>query len=186
MLEAHLQAIERGGISGVVVECGVAAGGSAALMGSWLTHHAPGRRLVLFDTFAGLPSPTVDDPDYDKAVEWTGACRGTVDEVTELFQRHGIDMTRVTFVEGLFQDTIPAKAPDQIAVAHLDGDWYASTKHCLEHLWPRISVGGRVQLDDYGFWQGCRKATDEFLARTRNVRTAQIDQQGLWLEKLSA
>lgn len=183
MLETHLKAIESANVPGAIVECGVAKGGSAALLGSWITNYAPHRKLVLFDTFDGLPPPTADDPDYETAIEWTGKCLGTLDDVLALFRRHGIPHRQITFVKGMFQDTIPDSAPEAIAFAHLDGDWYASTKHCLDHMWPRLSVWGRVQLDDYGTWQGCRKATDEFLASTPSVAVHPIDPQGIWLEK---
>jgi hypothetical protein len=182
-LERHLRTVHRRRIPGAVVECGVAAGGSAALMGLWLTRHQSDKPLVLFDTFDGLPAPTTNDPDYEKAIAWTGECRGTRSDVEAMFRRMGIDLTRVALVEGLFQDTIPAYMPSSIAMLHLDGDWYDSTRHCLEHLWPQVSIGGRVQIDDYGAWQGCRKATDEFLARHRRLRLHVIDATGVWLEK---
>ncbi len=60
----------------------------------------------------------------------------------------------------------PGQAPDRIAILRLDTDWYASTKHELEHLYERLSPGGVLILDDYGDWDGARKATDEFLTKT--------------------
>jgi O-methyltransferase len=76
----------------------------------------------------------------------------------------GYPTERVHLVKGLVEDTIPAHAPARIALLRLDTDWYASTKHELEHLWPRLSVGGVIILDDYGCWRGARKATDEYFA----------------------
>ena len=182
-LEAHLRAVHRHNVPGAIVECGVAAGGSAALIGLWLRQRQSGRPLVLFDTFAGLPAPNANDPDYADAVAWAGKCVGTRADVTALFERQGVDLTHVVFVEGMFQDTIPRHAPPSIALLHLDGDWYDSTKHCIENLWPRVSPGGRVQIDDYGCWQGCRKAVDEFRATNPGVRLRWIDDQGVWLRK---
>jgi O-methyltransferase len=68
------------------------------------------------------------------------------------------------FHRGWFQETLPAdaKSIDAISVLRLDGDWYASTKICLEYLYPRLACGGLLILDDYYLWEGCRKATDEY------------------------
>ena len=68
------------------------------------------------------------------------------------------------YVKGKVEDTIPGQAPDSIALLRLDTDWYESTKHELEHLYPRLANKGVLIIDDYGFWQGARKAVDEYLA----------------------
>ena len=68
------------------------------------------------------------------------------------------------FVKGMVEDTIPAAAPQRLALLRLDTDWYASTKHELEHLFPRLSVHGVLVLDDYGHFKGARQAVDEFVA----------------------
>ncbi len=70
---------------------------------------------------------------------------------------------RVHFVPGKVEDTVPQKAPESIALLRLDTDWYSSTRHELEHLYPRLVSGGVLILDDYGWWQGARQATDEWL-----------------------
>ena len=71
---------------------------------------------------------------------------------------------RVHFVKGKVEDTIPG-APERIAILRLDTDWYESTRHELEHLYPG-SPGGVLLLDDYGYWEGAREAVDEFLDQT--------------------
>lgn len=73
---------------------------------------------------------------------------------------------RIHFVKGLVQDTVPVQAPERIAILRLDTDWYASTKHELTTLYPRLSPGGVLLIDDYGWWQGSRQAVDEFLRET--------------------
>jgi hypothetical protein len=73
---------------------------------------------------------------------------------------------RVHLVEGAVEETVPISAPEVISVLRLDTDWYASTKHELVHLYPLLSPGGVLILDDYGTWQGSREATDEFLSET--------------------
>jgi hypothetical protein len=68
----------------------------------------------------------------------------------------------VRFVKGLVEDTLPSSAPESIALLRLDTDWYESTRHELIHLFPRLVSGGVLILDDYGHWQGARKALDEY------------------------
>jgi len=157
-------------IPGDIVECGVARGGSAALMALALgdqKQNARSRKIFAFDTFAGLPPPTIDDPDYELARHWTGKCRGDEAEVRALFHELGVaDITEC--IKGTFRETLPRWESGPIALLHLDGDWYESIRVCLEQLWDRVSPGGIVQVDDYGAWAGARKAVDEFIA-TRKI-----------------
>ena len=76
-------------------------------------------------------------------------------------------LDKVFFVKGMVEQTIPAHAPDRIAMLRLDTDWYESTKHELEHLYPRLSGKGTLIIDDYGHFLGARKATDEYFARLK-------------------
>jgi Macrocin-O-methyltransferase (TylF) len=155
-------------VPGDLVECGCARGGSAALMALTLRHLGSSREIWLFDTFAGLPAPTLDDPDYEIADLFTGDCLGTVEEVKALFDRLQL-AAGVHFVKGLFQDTLPVTRVGPIALLHIDGDWYESVKTCLENLYDRVTPGGIIQFDDYGYWKGARKAVDEFL-KARGIR----------------
>ena len=149
------------GIPGDIVECGTARGGSAALMALLLAELASNRRLWAFDTFEGIPAPTLDDPDYEVAKAFTGHFRGDLEGVKELFQKLQIEQM-VQFVKGRFQDTLPSAEVGSIALLHLDGDWYESTKCCFEHLYDKVSPGGFIQIDDWGYWAGARKATTDF------------------------
>ena len=151
-----------GGVPGDVVECGTARGGSAALMALTLRHLGSRRNLWLFDTFEGLPAPTSKDPDFELAALFTGTCLGTLDEVRGLFERFKV-ADDVHFVKGLFQETLPLAPVSQIALLHIDGDWYESVRACLDSLYDKVVPKGVIQLDDYGYWQGARKAVDEFL-----------------------
>jgi elongation factor P hydroxylase len=74
-------------------------------------------------------------------------------------------MDRVHLVQGLVEETLPAQAPESIALLRLDTDWYKSTLHELEHLYPRLVRGGVLLIDDFGYWQGARQATEEYFAR---------------------
>jgi O-methyltransferase len=170
-------------ISGDLVECGCAKGGSAALMALASQQLGESRDIWLFDTFQGLPAPTADDPDYEIANLYTGDCEGPLDEVRELFERLKI-ADHAHFVQGLFQDTLPASQLPSIAVLHIDGDWYQSVKVCLESLYDRVTPGGIVQFDDYGYWEGARKAVDEFLLeRGLAVPLRRLDYSGRFLIK---
>jgi hypothetical protein len=163
-----VQHVGHQGIAGACVECGTARGGSAALMGL-AAQSSPARRTVwAFDTFAGLPPPTQEDPDFADAVRFTGQCRGELGEVQALVSRLGL-RDQVRLIPGHFTDTLPCTDTGPIAVLHLDCDWYHSVRVSLDHLYPRVVPGGVIQIDDYGRWQGARRAVDEFLAEQRTL-----------------
>ena len=170
-------------LHGDLVECGCAQGGSAALMALSLRQLGDRRTLWLFDTFEGLPAPTVDDPDHEIADLFTGSCLGPVDEVQQFFQDQGI-ADGVQFVKGLFQDTIARSSIEQIALLHIDGDWYESVKVCLDGLYDKVVPGGIIQFDDYGYWKGARRAIDEFMVKREiNVPLRRLDYSGRSLRK---
>jgi len=165
-------------VPGDFVECGVWKGGSSGLMGLVLEGKSEfkNRRLHLFDSFEGLPEPGEHDGQH--AADYSGGansgsltsihqCEAGIDEVKNfLFGELHLPSDGLVFHQGWFQDTLPALGtePSAIALLRLDGDWYESTKVCLDHLYPRLSKGGVVLLDDYNCWEGCRKATDEYRA----------------------
>jgi O-methyltransferase len=167
--------VARAGVPGDVVECGVWRGGS--MMAIARTLMAAGdteRHLHLFDTFEGMPPPSDEDVNFsglpaeqelresDKSSRvWAIA---TLDDVTRAVGSVGYPHQRIRYVAGRVEDTIPRDAPERISLLRLDTDWYESTKHELVHLFPRLSAGGVLIIDDYGHWQGARKATDEYLA----------------------
>jgi O-methyltransferase len=172
-------------LEGDLVECGCARGGSAALMALSLRQIGERRKMWLLDTFEGLPAPTADDPDFEIAGLFTGSCLGQLDEVRDLFKRLVI-ADGVQFVKGLFQDTLAATPIERIAMLHIDGDWYESVKVCLEALYDKVVPGGVIQLDDYGYWKGARKAVDEFLAKREiDVPLERLDYSGRLLFKPS-
>jgi asparagine synthase (glutamine-hydrolysing) len=172
---------DRRGVPGDLVEAGCALGGSAILMA---LSKLPDRELYLHDVFGTIPPPTDQDgPDVKERYEtilrgdaqgfdgdvYYGYQPNLRDSVAHSFARFGVpvEANNVHLVEGLFQDTIRPTGP--VAVAHIDGDWYESTKVCLERLWPVLSPGGVAIIDDYGAWSGCRTATDEFLEGRSDV-----------------
>ncbi|NJN67993.1 MAG: macrocin O-methyltransferase [Chloroflexaceae bacterium] len=180
-LFALVQAVRyvvQGDIPGALVECGVWRGGSvmaAAL--ALLQMNREDRALYLFDTFEGMSSP--DEQDVTLHGEAASAilqnpehprfrnvfAYATLDEVRANVQQTGYDQANIHFIQGKVEDTIPEQAPETIALLRLDTDWYESTKHELEYLFPRLSPHGVLIIDDYGHWRGCRRATDEYFAR---------------------
>ena len=171
------------GIPGDVVECGTARGGSAALMGLALKRSGAGRKLWVFDTFEGLPAPQAGGPDWEDGERYTGSCRGSLEEVKQLFDQCGI-LPFSRLVKGMFADTLPRSGVGAVSVLHIDCDWYESVKACLDAFYPRVSPGGIIQVDDYGHWKGAREAVDELLKeRSQEVSVRSIDYTGRQLLK---
>jgi O-methyltransferase len=171
----HVEAL---GVEGAFVECGVWKGGStmccALTLGALASTHRP---LYLYDTFTGMTEPGPRDTDFrgrSAHAMWKRTTRGSVTDwclANEAEARANVLSTgypadRVHIVTGRVEETIPAVAPDKIAVLRLDTDWYDSTRHELVHLYPRLSPGGILIIDDYGYWRGAREATDEYLRQT--------------------
>jgi hypothetical protein len=164
------------GIAGAIVECGVWRGGSMQAVALTLRDRGVTTRdLHLFDTFEGMPPPGEHDirlADERPASELLATRSRTsrvwavadLEDVQAGLAETGYPADRVHFHAGRVEETIPAHAPETIALLRLDTDWYESTKHELEHLYDRVSPGGVIVIDDYGYWQGARRAVDEFLA----------------------
>jgi O-methyltransferase len=165
--------LEHRRIPGDFVECGVWRGGSMmAVALTLLDLGAQTRRLHLFDTFEGMPAPSDADRDLhgQPAEQYLDDDRARtelicpLDQVRQTLAGTGYDPGLMSFVAGKVETTLPAAAPDQIALLRLDTDWYASTRHELRHLYPRLVPGGVLIIDDYGHWQGARQAVDEYFA----------------------
>jgi hypothetical protein len=86
-----------------------------------------------------------------------------MERVAAAMTASGYPPEKIHVVKGLVEDTIPVRAPERIAILRLDTDFYSSIRHCLAHLYPRLSSGGGLVLDDYGYMPGARKAVDEYL-----------------------
>jgi O-methyltransferase len=167
--------LERHTVEGDFVECGVWKGGS--MMAAALTLMRLGNRertLHLYDTYDGMPPPTVIDRDYlgNSAAEQLKSqakdaevwARAQLDEVEANMRSTGYPLDRVCFIKGRVEETIPGHVPERIALLRLDTDWYESTRHEMLHLFPRLVPGGVLILDDYGHWEGARRAVDEYIA----------------------
>jgi lipopolysaccharide biosynthesis glycosyltransferase len=181
-LAAAVERIEVEAIEGLIVEAGTARGGSAITMAA---AKSPARRMKAYDMFGMIPPPgEKDGEDVHRryATIASGSSKGIggetyygyrsdlLAEVTESFVRHGlpIEANNIELTEGLFDDTITLAEP--VALAHLDGDWYASTMTCLTRIAPLLSVGGRLVIDDYDTWSGCRAAVDDYFSGRSGFR----------------
>ena len=164
-------------IPGAVVECGVWKGGSMVLAAKRLiAAGACDRELFLYDTFSGMTSPTDIDRDLngDSAAELLRRDRSNPEShvvanaplalVQDNLRATRYPGDRIHFVQGPVETTLPVVVPQQIALLRLDTDWYESTKHELIHLYPKLARGGVLIIDDYGHWQGARRATDEYMS----------------------
>jgi hypothetical protein len=176
------------GVLGEVVECGVWRGGSALAM-LLAQRQAFGEvvRLVhLLDSFEGLPPATGRDGPL--ALSWQrdtespayfDNCRAAKEEVVDALGQFGFGDGDYRIHPGWFSDTVPVLAGELrttgVALLRLDGDWYESTRTCLEHLFPLVSPAGTVIFDDYYAWDGCALAVHEYLgehgiaARIRSI-----------------
>ena len=147
----------------------------AAASRALLQKNDASRDLYLFDTFQGMTDPTAKDVDYSGMsasqvlIEDPGfkCANAPLEEVKRLLYATGYPNERIHFIPGRVEDTIPASAPASIALLRLDTDWYESTRHELIHLFPRLSTGGVLLIDDYGHWQGSRLACDEYFEQNR-------------------
>ena len=190
-LYKSVQYILRKNILGDFVECGVWRGGSAMLMAlTLLQEKTTDRTIYLYDTFSGMPQPEKEDGQKalqiwdtsEKNENGSDWCFATYDDVHTNMMSTGYPAEKMIFVEGDVEKTIPSNLPEKIALLRLDTDWYASTKHELIHLYPLLEKSGILIVDDYGAWEGARKAVDEYFENAP-VYLHRIDETGRLLMK---
>ena len=164
-LQFCVESVIKNNVPGDLIETGVWRGGATIFMrGILKAYGLADRRVWVADSFEGLP-----EPDEKKYVADRGDKHHTFDflavsieEVKANFSRYGLLDEQVCFLKGWFKDTLPAAPIKQIAVARLDGDMYESTMDALTNLYPRVSAGGYVIIDDYGAVPACRKAVEDY------------------------
>ncbi|MBV8115340.1 MAG: class I SAM-dependent methyltransferase [Silvibacterium sp.] len=178
---ANVRAVDhivRRRIPGDVVERGVWRGGSSMAMAMGLRGRSDTQRtLWMYDTYEGMTDPTDADKVHygNDAKELMKTARqdekpenslilaaASLEVVQNNMRSTGYPVDRIRYVKGPVEETIPGSLPDRIALLRIDTDWYESTRHELVHLYPRLSSGGILIIDDYGHWQGARKAVDEY------------------------
>jgi O-methyltransferase len=177
-----VQYVSRNEIPGDIVECGVWRGGASMVAAlALLSENDTARRLWLYDTFAGMTTPTDKDvhrwAGENARRTWTRFQRGehndwcyaSLQEVKKNLYSTGYQQGQIEFIKGDVVTTLASGGPDRISVLRLDTDWYDSTKVELETLYPRLSPHGVLIVDDYGVWDGARRATDEYF-ECKNIK----------------
>lgn len=179
-----VRTLDRERVPGDLVETGVWRGGSVIFMRALL--HALGDRdrvVWVADSFQGLPKPDVGRWPADASNDlWKhDALAVSQEQVERNFARYGLLDDRVRFLPGWFEDTLPSAPIERIALLRLDGDMYGSTMTALDALYPKLSPGGIVIVDDYGAYPECRRATDDFRREHGiDVPLVQTDWTGVW------
>ena len=167
--------VQRQGIQGDFVECGVWKGGNLALLDKFSKTIGLERKVYGFDTFSGMPEPDNVDIDLfgnsaketmqnevkDETISNIHAF-ATIEQVRN--NLNNLNIRDVNLIQGNVEDTLAKhqNIPDQIAILRLDTDWYSSTKVELETLYPLLQSGGVLIIDDYGHYEGAKKAVDEY------------------------
>ncbi|MDG1368498.1 MAG: TylF/MycF/NovP-related O-methyltransferase [Acidimicrobiales bacterium] len=175
------------GVPGDLIETGVWRGGVTILMRGILeAWENPDRQVWVADSFEGLPAPNVVDYPDDEGHDLSGVTTLMVNahQVRANFDRYGLLDDRVRFLEGWFADTLAPAPIEQLAVLRLDGDLYESTMDALVPLYDKVSSGGFVIVDDYGAWEPCRRAVENFRAeRGITDEIHEIDWTGVYWRK---
>jgi hypothetical protein len=169
-------------IEGDIVECGVYKGGSMMTVAyTLLSMNEKNRHLWLYDTFEGMTPPDDIDKDFQgrtalqqlqssqKEAQESIWCYSSLEDVQKAMELPGYPKDKIHFIKGKVEDTLPSQSPKKIALLRLDTDWYQSTYHSLVHLFPCLSPGGVLIIDDYGHWQGARQAVDNYI-KENNIK----------------
>ncbi len=176
-------------IPGDIVECGVWNGGSSALMGyaHAQKNGALARTFWLFDSFSGLPKPGEKDGKQAQDTFYQGYCLGSEAKVREVVRKLRLPLDEYAFVPGWFEDTLPKTQIDRIALLHIDADWYDSVKQVLDTYYDSVVPNGFIALDDYGYWEGCKRAVDEFFQqRGITPHINPVSKTGIYIQKPGA
>lgn len=173
-------------VPGDFVECGVWRGGSSLLVALILQQKdIRDRKIFLYDTFSGMPAPTEFDVDkydrsgFDMMKEYSddiGWCYASLEDVMGAFTKHDFKFP-IEFIKGDVMTTLHTHQPSAISLLRLDTDWYESTALEYEILYPKLSAGGVLIIDDYGVWAGSRKATDDYFDKIAKPLIVRVDKE---------
>jgi len=186
--------MEKKKIKGAFVECGVWKGGCSAIM-AYVARKSE-RKIWLFDSFEGMPEASEKDgPEakelarnrFGSELKPVGTNVATIADCEEiLFNKLHLNKKNIIFRKGWFQDALPKSKFEvgDVAILRIDADWYESTKYCLENLYDNVVPGGCIIIDDYGYYQGCKLAVDEFIKKRKlSVKINKIDGVGIFFQK---
>lgn len=182
LMDSLARQVLSAGVPGDFVEAGVYRGGMSVYLAGLLRALGGGeRRLWALDSFKGCPAPEdllgsrfARAPQARDDARWAGRYACSIDSVRSHFAQHDLLDDRVRLVQGMFHETLPSTEIERVSLLHIDADLYSSTAEVLEHLYPKLSPGGFVVFDDYGFPE-CRRAVHDLrsaLAVTTPIRLA--------------
>lgn len=184
----ELEYIRTFNIDGDLVECGVYMGGNILGMMEYCYSFQMNKKIWLYDTFSGMTQPKEIDKDLNNVKpeqQWDSiVCRATLHQV-----KHNLSKSSykdIVYVVGDVCQTLAEQKniPEKISLLRLDTDWFDSTKCELEILFPKLVSGGSLIIDDYGHWQGCKLAVDEYFKDTKySLHLHHIDYTGRYLRK---
>ncbi|WP_418301560.1 TylF/MycF/NovP-related O-methyltransferase [Lysinibacillus fusiformis] len=164
-------------VQGDFVECGVWRGGSSMMVMETLRKlGVTDRDVYLYDTFEGMSEPSDSDIDFcgNRAEQkWLQSqsssvnlwCYASLDDVKSNIEKTSYPMDKIHFVKGKVEETLTESLPEKLCLLRLDTDWYESTYQELLHLYPLLSLNGVLIIDDYGHWQGARKAVNDYFKK---------------------
>lgn len=184
-LADHVRRIHDHAIPGCVVECGTWRGGGLALMERMSDQLGDDRKFWGFDSFEGLPQPGEHDPQAAHDAYVPNWCAATELDVRDAFDAAGGNRERLTTVKGWLDETLPGSLTGPIALLNIDVDWYSSVMTTLVELYDRVTPGGVINFDDYGYWSGCDSAVHDFMKHKGldDLLLQRTEPKGAWLQK---
>lgn len=164
-LQNCLEQVLADGVPGDLIETGVWRGGATIFIRAVLkANGVTDRRVWVADSFAGLPQPNAQKypADAEDDHHTFSNLAVSLEQVQANFERYGLLDDQVRFLKGWFKDTLPTLPAPQLALIRLDGDMYESTMDGLVNLYPKLSPGGFLIVDDYGAVPACRQAIHDY------------------------
>ena len=182
-----LEDIIKNDVPGDTIETGVWRGGACIFMRAILkAYNDTSRKVWVADSFEGLPRPNIKKYPQDKGLDLS-VCKElaiSLDQVKDNFKAYGLLDDQVSFLKGWFSKTLPKAPINKLSLLRLDGDLYESTMDALVHLYPKLSIGGYIIIDDYGCIEACRQAVHDYRkANNINDEIRSIDWTGVFWQK---
>lgn len=187
-LHTALKKVFENNIDGDFVECGIYLGGNIIIAKKFFDSvNIKNKQFFCYDTFTGMTSPGIEDTHLaHKLWDNKAKCLAPMNAVIEQFNKHNILDERIVFIKGDVLETLKDKKnlPKKICILRLDTDWYESTLSELENLYHLLEPGGYLIIDDYGYWNGCKKAVDKFFGENFvNEKFIKLDNTGIMYQK---
>jgi O-methyltransferase len=179
-VQACIEDVLNNNIEGDFIETGAWRGGVTIFMRAMLKYKEVSDRVVwVADSFEGLPPPEFNGDGSD--LSSVQMLKVSIEQVKDNFEKFGLLDGQVKFLKGWFSDTLPEAPINKLAILRLDGDMYNSTMDALKNLYPKVSKGGYVIVDDYYSWESCRKAVTDYLEmNSLNPKIMAIDQDAAY------